>query len=418
MNNEDSLCLGDSITLFVNGSYGTIQWQEYDSTLGWQNITNANGQSIDVTPSVNTAYRVLACGTVLSDTLSLDVVNLQAPSVINNVAIVSCDSSGTDTLIATSPTLGTNFAWYDAPAGGSLVQNGDTLLFSGTPSSGVPVVDTFYVSATTGSGGSDTALPVPHQSVYTGNVRGYHFVAPMDFTITGLEVPISAGTGNQNVAVLKTVNNVPWNLWSAAIVPFTTLYLNQNSAVAGYIPVSIPIKAGDVIAILGQRGTGNSYSNATSIDINGVTVSIQRFIMQNQLGTTAPASATSLGYEASTSIARVNFTYSTGCESPRTMVIGEVDCVVGIEDNKSLVNNFQVYPNPSNGLFTIDLTTQKEEDFNLTVRDVQGKLIYEEQIEVNGKYRDDLDLNELAKGVYYLQIQNDEAVKVEKLIIQ
>jgi hypothetical protein len=37
---------------------------------------------------------------------------------------------------------------------------------------------------------------------------------------------------------------------------------------------------------------------------------------------------------------------------------------------------------------------------------------------VNGEYRRDLDLSDLAKGVYYLQIQDGENSKVEKLIIQ
>ncbi len=77
-----------------------------------------------------------------------------------------------------------------------------------------------------------------------------------------------------------------------------------------------------------------------------------------------------------------------------------------------------IYPNPSNGLFTLTTTTNKLEKFNLTVRDVQGKLIYEEGISVNGAYRKDIDLSGLAKGVYYLHIQNEVASKVEKLIIQ
>jgi len=109
---------------------------------------------------------------------------------------------------------------------------------------------------------------------------------------------------------------------------------------------------------------------------------------------------------------------SAGCESPRQMVIGSVDCPVGLEDNSAVAGNIEVYPNPSNGLFSLNITTEQEENFVLSVRDVQGKLIYEESLTVNGAHRDDLDFVGLAKGVYYLQIQNDQATKVEKLIIQ
>jgi hypothetical protein len=139
--------------------------------------------------------------------------------------------------------------------------------------------------------------------------------------------------------------------------------------------------------------------------------------MQNQLGTTLPSAATSLGYEASASISRVNFTYSVGCESPRTMAIGEVNCVVGLED---LTNTevFEVYPNPSNGLFTLNVKTTQEEDFNMVVRDVKGKLVYENNVSVNGVYNESMDFSHLAKGVYYLQVQSENATRVEKLVIK
>src|SRR5690606_34267374 len=113
-----------------------------------------------------------------------------------------------------------------------------------------------------------------------------------------------------------------------------------------------------------------------------------------------------------------NWQLAGGCEGPRAMVIGEVDCVVGIDDAESLANNFEVYPNPSNGLFTLNISTEKAERYHLSVRDVQGKLIYEEEIRVNGAYREELDVKGLAKGVYYLQVQNDEDTDGMKLIIK
>ncbi|MEX2380523.1 MAG: T9SS type A sorting domain-containing protein, partial [Vicingaceae bacterium] len=112
-----------------------------------------------------------------------------------------------------------------------------------------------------------------------------------------------------------------------------------------------------------------------------------------------------------------NWEIGGGCESERVQVVGEIDCLVGM-DEVSSIEGFNIYPNPSNGLFTMNLNTKQAENFNLIVRDVQGKLIYEEGISVNGAYRKDIDLSGLAKGVYYLHIQNDVTSKVEKLIIQ
>ena len=99
------------------------------------------------------------------------------------------------------------------------------------------------------------------------------------------------------------------------------------------------------------------------------------------------------------------------------MVVGELNCTVGLDDLAS-IEDFSVFPNPSSGLFTITMNTNTADNYNLTVRDIQGKEVYSEMISVNGEFRRDFDFSSFAKGVYYLQIQNGESSKVEKLIIQ
>lgn len=93
------------------------------------------------------------------------------------------------------------------------------------------------------------------------------------------------------------------------------------------------------------------------------------------------------------------------------------DALVGIEETL-LTQSFSISPNPSKGLFTVQFETDKVETFNMSVKDVNGKEVYTETLNVNGKYNESLDFTSLAKGVYYLQLQNDTESKVEKLIIQ
>ena len=420
LSGTDTICGGDSTTLSANGYQGSLQWQELIGTT-WTDILGANSMSIDVGPTSNTDYRVLACGSAPSDTLTVVPLVVTAPTLVkNNPTIVTCGSIGVDTLImAGSP--GTSLEWFDAPLGGSSVSSGDTLLYTvNTSSINTAVSDTFYVQSQTAGGGADTVKPSTHSTVYSGNARGYYFVAPSDFTITSLEVATQAGTGSQHIAVLKTNNNAAWNLWNAAITPFTTLYLGQNLSPTGYIPVNIPIKAGESIAIMGQRGTGNSYGTAAPILINGISTQIGRFIMQSQLGTTAPAAAAQLGAEGTLgtgNISRVNFTYGSGCVSSRTMIIGSVNCTVGIEDAEA-ISNLSITPNPSNGLFKLEINTVNQQNFNLAVRDVNGKLVYEDLIKVSGTLTKNIDFTKLAKGVYFMQIQSGENSRVEKLIIK
>ena len=95
-----------------------------------------------------------------------------------------------------------------------------------------------------------------------------------------------------------------------------------------------------------------------------------------------------------------------------------VDFTVGIEDETSTIEGISIAPNPSNGLFTMNIETPSMENFNMTVRDAQGRSVYTANFDVNGTYRNDLDFTSFAKGVYYMQIQTEAGMKVEKLIIQ
>ena len=152
-------------------------------------------------------------------------------------------------------------------------------------------------------------MPLPaHSTTFPGNVRGYWFVAPTCFTITGLEVPSEAGTGAQNIAVMRLPAAPP--IFSATTNVFTTLFLTQNNPATGIIPCNIQIEQGDNIMILGQRDNINSYSASGTFTatINGQSMAITRCGMQFPLATTAP---TQLWAQASGSISRVWMYYDS-----------------------------------------------------------------------------------------------------------
>ncbi|MBK8496919.1 MAG: hypothetical protein IPL50_19405 [Chitinophagaceae bacterium] len=168
-----------------------------------------------------------------------------------------------------------------------------------------------------GSGGTAT-IPLPPQSAtFTGNVRGYWFTAPSNFTMTGIQVPTTASTGNQSIAVVRFNPAVPPPAFPGTTNAFTTLFLTQNNPAAGSIPINIPIAAGDVIGIMGYRGTTNSYSaNGPQITmINGTPVTLTRMGMQFPLTTTAPQN---IWQEAAFGISRVEFSYSTMVVGPQS----------------------------------------------------------------------------------------------------
>jgi len=92
--------------------------------------------------------------------------------------------------------------------------------------------------------------------------------------------------------------------------------------------------------------------------------------------------------------------------------------VVAVNEVADRLNSITIYPNPSTGLFTISIASELKENYNVTVRDIKGQKVYEENVTVNGAYKKDVDFTGFAKGVYFMQIQSETNSYVEKLVIQ
>ncbi|MEN9700583.1 MAG: hypothetical protein RLZZ301_1781 [Bacteroidota bacterium] len=207
-----------------------------------------------------------------------------------------------------------NYAWYAQATGGSSLS---TAAMYTSPA--LNQSTTYYVEAVAQS--PQTMMPHnTHSSIYTGNVRGYWFVAPTDFTIVGVKTPPEV-SGLQNIAIVQLPSTPP--TFSATTSTFTTLYLTQNNPATGIIPLNIQVSAGTIIGVLGQAGTQGSYTaGPVSTSIGGQPVTLTRLGMQFPLGTTAP---TQLWTEPGGSISRVELYYKTKCSSPRTAVTAVVE---------------------------------------------------------------------------------------------
>ncbi|WP_299112880.1 choice-of-anchor L domain-containing protein [uncultured Winogradskyella sp.] len=85
------------------------------------------------------------------------------------------------------------------------------------------------------------------------------------------------------------------------------------------------------------------------------------------------------------------------------------------------VNDFNgadvsLYPNPANTKVTIALNGKSVNDLEVSLIDIQGKIISTPQV-----VRDDLlelDVSSLNSGLYFVQLKNDSRIVIEKLIIE
>ena len=82
------------------------------------------------------------------------------------------------------------------------------------------------------------------------------------------------------------------------------------------------------------------------------------------------------------------------------------------------VDEFSVHPNPTNGTFTLELNNVKSDDYKISITNVIGQEVYLIHKEINGTLSEYIDISNLEKGVYILEIYSTESSISEKIILE
>ncbi len=91
---------------------------------------------------------------------------------------------------------------------------------------------------------------------------------------------------------------------------------------------------------------------------------------------------------------------------------------LGIADNNMLIS-CRIYPNPSNGLFQLELSQNQPGTISLRIINMNGQVVLNEKFSAGaGQVARSLDLGNQAKGVYQIFIQTKEGTHTERITIQ
>ena len=444
----DSICGGDSATLRVSDYIGIIQWQEL-SGASWIDISGANGEEVKVAPSLTTSFRAQACGSGVSDTFVLQVIAVPTPTVTNDTALVAnCGDSAFVFGTASSSNPSPVFAWFENPVGGTALDSNDTYLVSAAADSirfkGVTdttlgnfnAIDTVWVEEQVPGPPSSTLLITEAELgpdwIEVTNVSGD------SVDVTGWAVAIGDDPGNINapnadVQILNGVwapDSIYW--WGDVTGPRdwgSNMFWNPSQE--GWVLIIDDV--GNVVDFIVFEFPQSSIATM-SVVVNGFTVTPGANWIGNPLTGSGAYARQGVAdnddlNDFSTNPALLDTTaVNTGlvtpfpapiCTSTRVPVYLSVLCnPVGIEDADATLESVSLAPNPSNGLFTLNITSEEVVDYNMTIRDLTGQLIVNELINISGDYRRDFDLSNLAKGVYFLRLQSETDSHVEKIVIQ
>jgi len=78
-----------------------------------------------------------------------------------------------------------------------------------------------------------------------------------------------------------------------------------------------------------------------------------------------------------------------------------------------------IYPNPSNGQFTLRLNSLVDDNIKIDVADVSGKLVYSREYKCSiGINKLSVDIKDLASGVYNVSIIKNNNSLSRKLVIK
>jgi hypothetical protein len=111
------------------------------------------------------------------------------------------------------------------------------------------------------------------------------------------------------------------------------------------------------------------------------------------------------------------------------MIIDEFGCtrlsnevfVFITSDGNVLANNHDVkiFPNPSNGIFGIEINNLNNERVLVKMTDLTGRIVYEENLNHQGnQITKKLDFRELSSGMYLIQINIDNQIINHRMIIK
>jgi hypothetical protein len=305
-----------------------------------------------------------------------------------------------------------------------------------------------------------TLMPLStYSNPYNGNVRGYYFTAPTNFTISGLRVPTYANSGSQSIAVVKFTAGAPPR-YSSSTNSFIDLGYWANYTLSDTIATCIKIDSGDIIGIYGSRAGYNAYAPSGNTTINGYSVYFERSLMQDDLSTSAmhdisagntvggSISLVDMFYDANPTIATtsVNVTVPQSsytkdsvvlCQGDSTLVNGTyyftdttvIDSNLTIYNcdsinetsvitqnctsiNENINNSVKTYPNPFSDNINIQFT---DNDFSeLSIYNTIGKLIFNENIKGLNSFN--INTKDFAKGIYILQLNNESEINSYRII--
>ncbi len=113
----------------------------------------------------------------------------------------------------------------------------------------------------------------------------------------------------------------------------------------------------------------------------------------------------------------VTITDERGCTADDEIVVTVIGGTYLTETEENAVLN--IYPNPTSGMFTIDIKEVKSTEFQIILINMSGKVILQKIIQCYGSsVSTDFDISGMSKGAYFLRINGDNESIHRQIILK
>jgi hypothetical protein len=248
-------------------------------------------------------------------------------------------------------------------------------------------------------------------------------------TIAGNASPCNGSTESYSISNVPGASSYTWTLPGDWIG-----YSSTNSIIA-----TVGANSG-TISVIANNSCGSS--NASNLDASVVEVPLQPGTIS---GNAYPCQGATETYSISDVPGASSYTWTlpgdwTGNSSSKSIIatVGansgtisviannscgssststfEVAVIVGIANYQ--VPKIRVYPVPNDGIFTVEISSQKTETWRIEVYNNLGIRILEQIHPVeNGSLKDIIDLGNVASGIYTIAVTNDHVKFIEHILI-
>jgi len=426
-----AICSGNSVTLTAaTVANATYEWKRNGNSLGAP--SSASTYTANQSGSYVCVVNDGCSATSNAVTLTVSTAPGSAFSMTGDALVCP---GGFDVYKVNAVSGATSYTWSVSPAGGAFIQGGQgtneaviTFLNQNVTVSvvainecgaGAPTTKAVDINTTPGCNGSSVAFGASPSNTCVGSTVTFYNYSDQS-SLTGLNPVWDFGPG----ATPATSTSAGPVTVTYSTPGYKTVSLNYTDfggntvdgfGINDYVSISGTISTS---AITGTTNLADCFANVETYSVVNTAGSTYNWTTTGgSIVSGQGSNSVSVNFASGGGTVAVTETNAAGCVGAPVTVT--VSCPTGVNDLLSLDGSFSLYPNPTNGILTVDFSVSSNTTYQLQLFTIEGKEAMSIAGNINAAViKQQLDLSAFAKGVYFLRLQAGSEVVSRKVVLQ